>query len=55
MLGWISTPFYPLQLFVGNKIAKIQSLSFSGDWRYLKSEDNPADILGDVCQAIKFI
>lgn len=45
VLGWINTSPNLLNTFVSNRIAQIQDLSKESEWYYVKSEDNPADIL----------
>ncbi|XP_074041972.1 uncharacterized protein [Leptinotarsa decemlineata] len=43
VLGWIATPVNLLQVFVANRVAAIQELSDSANWRHVPTEDNPAD------------
>ncbi|KAJ8982292.1 hypothetical protein NQ317_008021 [Molorchus minor] len=44
-LSWISTFPHLLQTFVGNRVSQIQSLTEPNQWRHIRSEDNPADIV----------
>lgn len=43
-LSWIQTEPSFLQIFVANRVAKIQSLTNLSDWRYVNSKLNPADL-----------
>ena len=45
MLTWILDEPYKWKTFVGNRVAEIQELSNKHDWRHVRSEDNPADII----------
>ncbi|XP_072400436.1 uncharacterized protein [Diabrotica undecimpunctata] len=44
-LAWIKTSPHMLQVFVGNRIAQIQSLTNVDKWRYVPTATNAADIL----------
>ncbi|XP_072389476.1 uncharacterized protein [Diabrotica undecimpunctata] len=43
-LSWIHTDPSKLQVFVANRVAKIQALSNMFTWNYVNSSSNPADI-----------
>ncbi|VEN50686.1 unnamed protein product [Callosobruchus maculatus] len=43
-LWWIQTEPSLLQVFVGNRVAKIQSLTSRESWKYVNTKNNPADI-----------
>lgn len=43
-LSWIGTEPSLLQVFVANRVAKIQSFSNLHDWRYVNTKNNPADL-----------
>nr|CAI5828097.1 unnamed protein product [Callosobruchus analis] len=43
-LWWIQTEPSLLQVFVGNRVAKIQSLTNPQSWKYVNTKNNPADI-----------
>lgn len=45
VLAWIRTCPSLLQTFVSNRVSQIQDLSNEHHWRYIRSQDNPADIL----------
>lgn len=45
VLAWINSTSTNFQTFVGNRIAAIQRLSLSQQWRHVKSKENPADPL----------
>ncbi|XP_066596913.1 uncharacterized protein [Prorops nasuta] len=45
VLHWINTDPHLLKMFVSNRIAIIQELTYQQSWRHIKSEDNPADAL----------
>ena len=44
-LQWIKTEPHVLKTFVSNRVAKIQELTSSIDWKHVSSEDNPADLV----------
>ena len=44
VLGWIRDPS-SLNLFVGNRVKEILAASKVTDWSYIRSEENPADLL----------
>ena len=44
-LSWIRTSPHLLQVFVGNRVSVIQSLTDITNWKYVPTESNPADIL----------
>ncbi|XP_071054975.1 uncharacterized protein [Onthophagus taurus] len=43
VLGWLSTEPTKLQTFVGNRVAKILEQTRFDEWRYVPTNDNPAD------------
>ncbi|XP_063990952.1 uncharacterized protein LOC135169656 [Diachasmimorpha longicaudata] len=45
VLHWIHTPAHQLQTFVSNRVADIQSKSEQDDWRHVRTQDNPADLV----------
>lgn len=45
ILGWIRTSVNVLKPFVRNRVAEIQDLTEVSSWRYVPTNDNPADIL----------
>ena len=44
VLWWISSRSRILKTFVANRVAKIQEVSESSQWRYVATGDNPADL-----------
>ncbi|XP_015437138.1 PREDICTED: uncharacterized protein LOC107192408, partial [Dufourea novaeangliae] len=44
-LHWIKTEPHLLKVFVSNRIAEIQNLSESCEWRHVPTQDNPADLV----------
>lgn len=44
-LSWINTPKLKYNVFVSNRVSQILNLSDSTQWSYVKSCDNPADLL----------
>ncbi|XP_033223525.1 uncharacterized protein LOC117177134 [Belonocnema kinseyi] len=44
-LHWINSPTNTLKPFVGNRVAEIQSLTQSLEWRHVRTEHNPADLV----------
>lgn len=44
-LAWISTEPYLLNIFVANRVAKIQDLSRTWNWHHIRTELNPADLI----------
>ncbi|GBP97210.1 hypothetical protein EVAR_67635_1 [Eumeta japonica] len=45
VLAWINSPAASFHTFVANRIAKIQELSDSVQWRHVRSKENPADAI----------
>lgn len=45
MLGWLKTPPNLLKSFVDNRVAEIQSLTETYQWRHVNTQDNPTDLL----------
>lgn len=45
VLGWLKTPPNVLKIFVGHRVAEIQGFSNSDQWNYVRSEQNPADLI----------
>ncbi|GBM60046.1 hypothetical protein AVEN_147607-1 [Araneus ventricosus] len=45
VLAWLNMQPHVLETFVSNRVAKIQSLCFSFQWRHVSSKCNPADVL----------
>ncbi|XP_058816823.1 uncharacterized protein LOC131680122 [Topomyia yanbarensis] len=45
VLAWITKPLNKLQLFVRNRIAEIQKYTGNYTWRYIRSQNNPADVV----------
>lgn len=44
VLSWINTDI-PLNMYVANRIAQIHESSTIAQWRYVLSQDNPADLI----------
>lgn len=44
VLNWIHTEPSKLQVFVSNRVSKIQSLTDIFNWRYISTKENPADL-----------
>ncbi|GBO18610.1 hypothetical protein AVEN_55102-1, partial [Araneus ventricosus] len=45
VLSWINTSSDLLKVFVSNKISRIQELMKDLSWHYVKTSENPADII----------
>ncbi|XP_063911968.1 uncharacterized protein LOC135128820 [Zophobas morio] len=45
VLHWLARPASHWQIFVGNRVAQIQSESNYDEWRHVVSTDNPADVV----------
>jgi len=45
VLHWLKTSPHLLKTFVGNLVSEIQELTNAGEWRHVRSEDNPADAI----------
>ncbi|XP_026115567.1 uncharacterized protein LOC113094113 [Carassius auratus] len=43
VLTWLLSSSCRYKVFVGTRVAEIQELTASATWRYIRSEDNPAD------------
>jgi Pao retrotransposon peptidase/Family of unknown function (DUF5641)/Protein of unknown function (DUF1759)/Putative peptidase (DUF1758)/Integrase core domain/Integrase zinc binding domain/Reverse transcriptase (RNA-dependent DNA polymerase) len=50
-LCWNNSSSTRWPTFVANRVSKIQELSSTHTWRYVKSEENPADLASRGCQA----
>ncbi|XP_049882518.1 uncharacterized protein LOC126378330 [Pectinophora gossypiella] len=44
VLGWLSSQARDLKTFVSNRVAEIQELTSSSDWRHIPGIHNPADL-----------
>ncbi|GFX74547.1 integrase catalytic domain-containing protein [Trichonephila clavipes] len=53
VLSWIRKDSYQLKTFVANRIATIQEMTSSEQWRYVATEDNPADFVSRGMDSIK--
>ena len=49
VLSWINSHPSQFKIFVSNRVAEIQSLSSPTDWRFCRSENNPADVISRGC------
>ncbi|GFX67692.1 integrase catalytic domain-containing protein [Trichonephila clavipes] len=53
VLSWIRKESYQLKTFVANRIATIQEMTTSEQWRYVSTEDNPADFVSRGMDSLK--
>ncbi|GFV38168.1 integrase catalytic domain-containing protein [Trichonephila clavipes] len=53
VLPWIRKESYQLKAFVANRIATIQEMTSSEQWRYVATEDNPADFVSRGMDSLK--
>ncbi|GFV73429.1 integrase catalytic domain-containing protein [Trichonephila clavipes] len=53
VLSWIRKESYQLKIFVANRIATIQEMTSSEQWRYVATEDNPADFVSRGMDSLK--
>ncbi|GFV00398.1 integrase catalytic domain-containing protein [Trichonephila clavipes] len=53
VLSWIRKESYQLKTFVANRIATIQEITSSEQWRYVATEDNPADFVSRGMDSLK--
>ncbi|GFW49958.1 integrase catalytic domain-containing protein [Trichonephila clavipes] len=53
VLSWIRKESYQLKAFVANRIATIQEMTSSEQWRYVATEDNPADFVSRGMDSLK--
>ncbi|XP_072377717.1 uncharacterized protein [Diabrotica undecimpunctata] len=44
VLCWLKTDPNSLEIFVGNRVAKIQNLTSISNWSYINTKTNPADV-----------
>ncbi|XP_072400763.1 uncharacterized protein [Diabrotica undecimpunctata] len=45
VLGWLKTDVCKLQVFVANRVSQIKAIAKCGEFRHVRSEHNPADLL----------
>ncbi|XP_066600987.1 uncharacterized protein [Prorops nasuta] len=45
VLHWLMTPAHKLKMYVANRVINTKQLSGNHEWRYVASEENPADAL----------
>lgn len=45
VLHWLKTPAHALKTYVSTRVVEIQELTGTGEWRHVRSEDNPADAI----------
>ncbi|GFU02000.1 integrase catalytic domain-containing protein [Trichonephila clavipes] len=53
VLSWIRKESYQLKTFVANRIATIQEMTSSEQWRYVATEDNLADFVSRGMDSLK--
>jgi len=49
VLSWINAPSSRWKTFVAHRVGEIQEVTSSSQWRHVKSENNPADIISRGC------
>ncbi|CAI6345625.1 unnamed protein product [Macrosiphum euphorbiae] len=49
VLAWINSPSTRWKTFVAHRVGEIQTLTAAAEWGYVKSTDNPADIISRGC------
>lgn len=49
VLAWINSPSYVWDTFVANRVAKIQTETQISQWKHIKGEINPADLITRGC------
>lgn len=54
-LTWIKTPISRWEVFVRNRTRKIQNLTMIDNWHYVKSAENPADLVSRGTTVKKFL
>ncbi|XP_070510416.1 uncharacterized protein [Cardiocondyla obscurior] len=45
VLQWLKTPPHLLKTYIANRVAEVQEIANSVEWRHIRSEDNPADAI----------
>ncbi|XP_025191141.1 uncharacterized protein LOC112591512 [Melanaphis sacchari] len=45
VIAWISSPSANWNVFVSHRVGEIQDLTSAHEWRHVKSDDNPADVI----------
>jgi len=51
VLSWVASPSTKWKTFVAHRVGEIQDLSNVTAWAYVKSSENPADIILRGCDA----
>nr|CAI5843366.1 unnamed protein product [Callosobruchus analis] len=49
VLAWLNRESSELKTFVSNRVSEMQQLTSSYQWRHVRSEDNPADLISRGC------
>lgn len=49
VLAWINAPSTRWKTFVAHRVGEIQTLTTAAEWGYVKSNDNPADVISCGC------
>lgn len=49
VLAWINAPSTRWKTFVAHRVGEIQTLTAAAEWGYVKSNDNPADVISRGC------
>jgi len=49
LLAWINSPSTRWKTFVAHRVGEIQTLTDEAEWGYVKSNDNPADVISRGC------
>ncbi|CAK9813845.1 hypothetical protein ANTPLA_LOCUS8006 [Anthophora plagiata] len=55
VLHWINTSPHSLKTFVANRVSEIQTRTSITDWRHVRTEDNPADLISRGQSAVEFL
>jgi hypothetical protein len=55
VLSWINTQPNRLNTYVANRVSRIQTLTKTCEWKLIRGEENPADLLSRGCNTQELV